>query len=380
MVAERMGPARVAMLVVVLSVCSIIVHVQGFTAGTLAHRASFLPHRGSPTAASSAACDARQAFAAALRGRTTRAIVAASAGAGDVAGDGESAGGDSAKAKRRRWTTRRRGGNTKRSSPAPDTGVAADGTSGSTRTGPVGVLKAIGKRVGSFWAVGIVGILFRIMLQVLNRVRVTNLSGLIRHVDHRTEGTPLLTVSNHMSVLDDPGLWGAILPFWRLGPRKMRWSLCTDDVYFAVKPLVPFYRQGQPILGDFKAGVGRLVARCSSTPVIVPMYHIGMHTIAPEQPVPRRAAAKLQRAFSVGRQVRMYVGEPVEVEHILNKWKQGWDGQEGIGDVSKFPWSERGTLAELACHEEITAAIRDAVLELEKVARRDYYGDDSLVY
>eukprot|EP00611_Tribonema_gayanum_P005178 TRINITY_DN1442_c0_g1_i2.p1 TRINITY_DN1442_c0_g1~~TRINITY_DN1442_c0_g1_i2.p1 ORF type:complete len:265 (-),score=35.27 TRINITY_DN1442_c0_g1_i2:243-1037(-) len=264
------------------------------------------------------------------------------------------------------------------------------------------------------------------MLQVLNRVRVTNLSGLIRHVDHRPEGTPLLTVSNHMSVLDDPGLWGAILPFWRLGPRKMRWSLCTDDVYFAVKPLVPFYRlgnalpikrrlpmeqpmfetffkkleqggwchifpegrvrqpwrfgKGQPILGDFKAGVGRLVARCSSTPVIVPMYHIGMHTIAPEQPVPRRAAAKLQRVLSVGRQVRMYVGEPVEVEHILNKWKQGWEGQEGIGDVSKFPWSERGTLAELACHEEITAAIRDAVLELEKAARRDYYGDDSLVY
>jgi hypothetical protein len=47
------------------------------------------------------------------------------------------------------------------------------------------------------------------------------------------------------------------------------------------------YTQDEPILGDFKSGVGRLVARCSQVPIIVPMYHIGMHTIAPEQPTGR---------------------------------------------------------------------------------------------
>jgi hypothetical protein len=54
-------------------------------------------------------------------------------------------------------------------------------------------------------------------MQVLNRVRTRNLQGLMQYVDHRDAGRPLLTVSNHMSVMDDPGLWGAILPFWRLG-------------------------------------------------------------------------------------------------------------------------------------------------------------------
>lgn len=49
----------------------------------------------------------------------------------------------------------------------------------------------------------------------------------------------------------------------------------------------PVLTQGEPILGDFKAGVGKLVARCQNVPVIIPLYHIGMHTIAPEQPVPR---------------------------------------------------------------------------------------------
>jgi hypothetical protein len=35
-------------------------------------------------------------------------------------------------------------------------------------------------------------------------------------------------------VLDDPGIWSVLLPFWRLHPRRLRWVLCTEDVFFAV--------------------------------------------------------------------------------------------------------------------------------------------------
>jgi hypothetical protein len=36
----------------------------------------------------------------------------------------------------------------------------------------------------------------------------------------------------------------------------------------------------------------------------------------------RRAAAKLQKLFQIGKKVNVYVGEPVDVSYILNKWKQ----------------------------------------------------------
>jgi hypothetical protein len=36
----------------------------------------------------------------------------------------------------------------------------------------------------------------------------------------------------------------------------------------------------------------------------------------------RRAAAKLQKLFQIGKKVNVYVGEPVDVSYIINKWKQ----------------------------------------------------------
>lgn len=51
-------------------------------------------------------------------------------------------------------------------------------------------------------------------------------------------------------------------------------------------------------------------------------------------------------------------------------------GQEKIGDVRALPWTKRSSMEEVACHREIAAYVREHVLKLEAVARRDYYGDD----
>ncbi|CAM9662730.1 unnamed protein product, partial [Chrysoparadoxa australica] len=68
-------------------------------------------------------------------------------------------------------------------------------------------------------------------------------------VFEREEGRGLLTVSNHMSVLDDPCLMSCLIPFWRMlfNVHKLRWSICTDDVYFAVPRLVRFFRLGRAL-------------------------------------------------------------------------------------------------------------------------------------
>ena len=84
------------------------------------------------------------------------------------------------------------------------------------------------------------GILFTILLRIMNRFKSFRRETLLQHVFHRPAGKGLLTVSNHQSILDDPGLWGAILPFWRIRPEQLRWSLCTEDVFFYVSTNASF--------------------------------------------------------------------------------------------------------------------------------------------
>lgn len=50
--------------------------------------------------------------------------------------------------------------------------------------------------------------------------------------------------------------------------------------------------------------------------------------------------------------------------------------QERIGDVRDLPWTERSSKEEVECHKEIAAYVREHVLKLEAVARREYYGNN----
>ncbi|CAM9718566.1 unnamed protein product [Discosporangium mesarthrocarpum] len=212
------------------------------------------------------------------------------------------------------------------------------------------------------------GLIFRLLLAGLNRVECRNREVLLDAVLNRGGAQGLLTVSNHVSVYDDPGLWAAIIPFWRTGVEKMRWSLCTDDIYFSNKRLssvlkagktLPIKRRlgmeqrylqdffnkleagdwghifaegairqpwrfghGKPLLGDFKVGIGRILLRSKNPPMVLPMYHIGLHQVAPETPVPKGSRGKLVNMLpNVGRRICVYVGEPVDVSPIVDKWK-----------------------------------------------------------
>eukprot|EP01035_Chromulina_nebulosa_P019900 gene19900-25855_t len=128
---------------------------------------------------------------------------------------------------------------------------------------------------------------------------------------------------------DDPGIWAAILPWWKVTSNKLRWVLCTEDVFFFKKWLqsilaggnvMPLDRSGsleQPLFevfkekldqglwchifpeGPFKIGVGKLIAHSVTTPIVLPIYHKGMDTVVPEKQPQDRRSKKPAKPISI---------------------------------------------------------------------------------
>ncbi|XP_076469281.1 tafazzin-like [Babylonia areolata] len=168
-----------------------------------------------------------------------------------------------------------------------------------------------------------VGSVSKIWIEWLNRCKIHNKQTLMKVVESRPEGRGLVTISNHTSCVDDPFLWGKLKMKHVLQHTAMRWTPAAEDVCFT-KPLhswfmtmgqcVPVrrgsgvYQKSMDFLLDkldmghwvhifpegkvnltndkllrFKWGVGRLVAECKTSPIVLPMFHVGMDHILPNK-------------------------------------------------------------------------------------------------
>ncbi|PNH05758.1 Tafazzin [Tetrabaena socialis] len=98
------------------------------------------------------------------------------------------------------------------------------------------VLAAPGGALGRSLTLGGVSTIARLVLNVLNTTKIINQDALITAVTDRPPGTGLMTVCNHTSMFDDPGVLSLVMPWewlW-LEPKlqHVRWSLCAREVCF----------------------------------------------------------------------------------------------------------------------------------------------------
>jgi len=180
----------------------------------------------------------------------------------------------------------------------------------------------------------------------------------------RGSGRSLLSVINHQSCFDDPGVWGAVLRPGQLADRVgMRWGASASEVIFANKALASFWSLGKvvPIVRGwgvhqpamqflldrlngggwvnifpearvnadgghirYKWGVGRLVWDCATTPLLLPVVHLGMDRVLPN---PREGEGQTA-IIRPGNLVTVNIGEPVDLGGMVERLRQA-----GVGAV-----------------------------------------------
>ncbi|KAH7931351.1 hypothetical protein BV22DRAFT_11832 [Leucogyrophana mollusca] len=191
---------------------------------------------------------------------------------------------------------------------------------------------------------------------------VSNLSVLLDALksEQRSNGRGVVTVANHISVLDDPVTWGVLPTKLYLKANTRRWALGASDIIFTNPLFSAFFRAGQVLethrgagifqpavdtaihklneggwvhlfgegkvnqpdsypssngvasLPRFKWGVGRIIMESAVPPIIIPMWLSGFDKLMPEhRPFPNkyfpRMGVKLGVAF----------GDPIPAEDII---------------------------------------------------------------
>ncbi|KAI8075252.1 acyltransferase-domain-containing protein [Gongronella butleri] len=204
--------------------------------------------------------------------------------------------------------------------------------------------------IGRVLVIGAVGIVSKCLTQGMEHTRVIHMDKFLAmlHDPHRNRG--IITVSNHLSVWDDPVLWGVFPLTTLFDVEKMRWVLGAADICYTNILKSTFFTCGQAIptvrgagiyqpavdyaiarlhagswihvfpegkvnqtgsMIRFKWGIGRMIME--SEPIVVPVWIHGMDRVRP-----------LVGPFArFGQKVTMVFGDPIDYRPILDAWRRG---------------------------------------------------------
>ncbi|KDO28380.1 hypothetical protein SPRG_06619 [Saprolegnia parasitica CBS 223.65] len=252
----------------------------------------------------------------------------------------------------------------------------------------------------------------KVYLGALNSFSMQNEDALAKWILARPRHRSLITVTNHSSTVDDPALFARMLPWACANPRVSRWGLCSQEYCYTKGPLLSavFYgsktlpikrgagidhpmlhdlfkkvqmgewvhvfpegkivqgghlgQRDEPMqtnIGGLKWGVGKLIARAEETPIVVPIYHLGLDAV-----MPQNANHKLKSMIpTTGNHVHVRVGEPIYFDDLFEKYaKDRVQGAEG-------PDSWVSKSSEHALYSDITRRIEHALLALEAQCYED---------
>ncbi|KAF7789140.1 hypothetical protein EIP86_000077 [Pleurotus ostreatoroseus] len=204
----------------------------------------------------------------------------------------------------------------------------------------------------------------------------------------RNAGRGVITVSNHISTLDDPVTWGVLPAHYFFSSRMTRWTLGASDIMFTNPVFSAFFRKGQvletfrgtgifqpaidtaicklnngawvhlfgegkvnqpgneatssktPLLLRFKWGVGRILMEAHKPPIVVPMWLTGFEKLMPEgRSWPWKYLPRRQVALSVT------FGKPIRDESIKA-------ALSGIGPLAANPCTDDSKHGLATQHEQ----------------------------
>ena len=102
---------------------------------------------------------------------------------------------------------------------------------------------------GRSLVLGATALVAQVYLEVLNTTKIYNVSQLYKHLYLRDEKRGLLTLSNHISTVDDPSIFCAFLPLsFFLSEhehKRNRWTMCAKEFCFKSAALGTYFQNGK---------------------------------------------------------------------------------------------------------------------------------------
>lgn len=306
-------------------------------------------------------------------------------------------------------------------------------------TEPSGIVEKTLYSIGRVFIVTLIGSVYSTLIKRFNQFEYIDGHKLDPFIANRPKGTPLITVSNHSSVVDDPGLASAIVPMSVLmDPRKMRWTVCTEEIcfddpkigaFFGLGKGIPILRggsihqkgiatlmqransgdwvhlfpegrcwqeHGHPLrdeqgrwcsasgrcgkpwtkIGPLKWGIGKVVANSEKKPIVVPIYHQGFNDIAPHG----LDNSLLYINFFKNVHVTAKVGDPLDFTDLIEEYHRGAHKRAMLRNLRREAYLKRvlseemGTELSMDAYEKL--ALDESIMHAPDMSRHPVTDED----